>query len=88
MAIYISDPSRPSPVSPEFDVSVAEARDVEGLTADLHQVIRRSGLRRDVALAALAELGAMLAEPEVEPSFAFPMPEQAMPTRRRRGATR
>lgn len=86
MAIYISDPNRPSPVRPEFDVSAAEAREVEGLAAKLHDVVERSGLRRDVALAALAELGALLAEPEPEPVLSFPMPEQRAPVRRRKGA--
>ncbi len=86
MAIYISDPSRASPVRPEFDVATSEAGEVNDLAAELQRVIRKAGSRRDVALAALAELGVRLAELEAEPVLPFRLPEQAPPMRRRKGA--
>ena len=86
MAIYISDPSRPSPVRPEFDVASSEAGEVDDLAAELQRLIRKSGARRDVALAALAELGARLAEPDAEPVLPFRLPRDAAPSRRRKGA--
>lgn len=62
MAIYISDPDRPAPLTPDFSVGANQRRDVERLADQLLSVIAKGRVERDVALAAVAELGARLLE--------------------------
>lgn len=62
MALYFSDPKRPSPVTPEFDIAIHQQPEVNRLVTALHAVIMKTSPSRDVALAALAELGSQLAE--------------------------
>lgn len=64
MAIVIGAPGRASPVAPAFDVSKSEAADVDNLAAQMRDLIARSGLPRNVALAALAETATWLAADE------------------------
>ena len=85
MAIFISDPSRPSPVRPDFDIGSAQQRLVRELVAELERVLTAAGAERDVALAAVAELGARLAEPDPEPVLPF---EEPITRTRRKGVGR
>ncbi|MBF0304974.1 MAG: ATP-binding protein [Alphaproteobacteria bacterium] len=62
MAIYISDPDRPTPLMPDFTVGANQRREVDLLAAKLFSVIAKGRVERDVALAAVAELGARLLE--------------------------
>ncbi len=68
MAIYISDPARPAPLMPDFSVGANQRREVELLADRLLSVIAKGRVERDVALAAVAELGARLLEAEEEAS--------------------
>lgn len=74
MAIFISDPTRPSPVKPDFDIPAGQQRQVRDLVDQLEQLLQSAGAGRDVALAALAELGARLSEPDPEPALPFDAP--------------
>jgi uncharacterized protein YejL (UPF0352 family) len=65
MAFYHSDPSRMSPVVADFDIAVSQNEQVASLVAGLLGVIERSGAERDIALAAVAELGTRLVQPTV-----------------------
>lgn len=62
MAMYFGDPNRQSPVTPEFDVTITQQPEVNRLVKDLRAVITNASASRDIALAALAELGSELAE--------------------------
>lgn len=62
MAIYISDPDRPAPLMPDFTVGANQRREVEMLADRLLSIIAKGRVERDVALAAVAELGARLLE--------------------------
>ena len=85
MAIFISDPSRPSPVRPDFDITSGQQREVRELAGQLEHLLEAAGASRNVALAALAELGARLSEPDSEPALPFEVP---VATVRRKGARR
>jgi len=60
MAIYVSDPERPSPIAPEFDVADSQRPEVERLKADILALLGED-VPRDIALAAIAEAAATLA---------------------------
>ena len=62
MAVYFGDSRRPSPITPEFDISIDEQADVEDLVLQIHALLVKNNINRDVALAAIAELGSQLAE--------------------------
>jgi hypothetical protein len=62
MALYFSDPKRASPVTPEFDIAIHQQPEVNRLVTALQAVITETCPSRDIALAALAELGSQLAE--------------------------
>ena len=67
MALYFGDPTRDSPVTPEFDIAIHQQPEVNRLVIALRAIIARTSPSRDVALAALAELGSQLGElPPVE----------------------
>jgi hypothetical protein len=87
MAIYISDPTRPSPVKPNFDISTSQVRKVNELVAEMERVVLEAGAGRDVALAALAELGSRLAERTPDPILPFERAEETVKLGRRRGAS-
>jgi hypothetical protein len=59
MALFISDPGRPALVTPEFSVDGLERRRARQLAVRLRKLIGDE-VTRDVALAAIAELGALL----------------------------
>lgn len=85
MAIFISDPSRPSPVRPDFDITSGQQREVRELARQFERLLETAGASRDVALAALAELGARLSEPDPQPALPFEVPIAAVA---RKGARR
>jgi hypothetical protein len=63
MALYFADPTRPSPVTPEFDITQGQRPEVSHLAEALRAVIDARKASREVALAAILELGVQLAEP-------------------------
>ncbi len=62
MALYFGDSRRPSPITPEFDISIEEQPDVDRLVLQFQDLLLKQQVSRDVALAAIAELGSQLAE--------------------------
>jgi len=74
MALYFGDPKRASPVTPEFDIAIHQQPEVNRLVTALRAVLANASPSRDIALAALAELGSQLAEhpPVVTPLTAVP----------------
>jgi hypothetical protein len=86
MAIFISDPSRPSPVKPDFDVDIRQQKSVYELADKLEHVLTGAKAARDVALAALAELGARLAEPDPQAELPFEAPIERLVSRRKGAA--
>jgi hypothetical protein len=62
MALYFGDPTRPAPITPEFDIAIDQQPEVDFLVSALRAVLAKNHTSRDVALAALAELGSELAE--------------------------
>ena len=62
MALYFGDPTRPSPITPEFDIAVDQQPEVDRLVAAFSALLSKNQSSRNVALAALAELGSQLAE--------------------------
>jgi hypothetical protein len=63
MALYFGDSSRPAPVTPEFDITLDQQPEVDRLVSAFRTILATTQASRDVALAALAELGSQLAEP-------------------------
>ncbi|MEJ6782156.1 ATP-binding protein [Aminobacter sp. Piv2-1] len=88
MAIFISDPNRPSPVKPDFDIGISQQHEARMLADQLEQVLADAKVGRNVALAALAELGARLSEADPQPVLPFDPPPQPLPFVRRKGAAR
>ncbi len=88
MAIFISDPNRPSPVKPDFDIGAAQQRQARMLADELEQFLGDAKVDRNVALAALAELGARLTEADPEPVLPFDTPPQPLPLRPRKEVVR
>jgi hypothetical protein len=62
MSVVFGDSRRPSPINPEFDISIDEQVDVDDLVMQFHALLVKNHVSRDVALAAIAELGSQLAE--------------------------
>lgn len=88
MAIFISDPNRPSPVKPDFDIGVGQQREADLLADQLERLLSDAKVGRNVALAALAELGARLSEADPQPALPFDPPPEPLPFVRQREATR
>jgi hypothetical protein len=63
MALYFGDPNRPAPITPEFHITLDQRPQVDSLVFAFRAVLNESRSSRDVALAALAELGSQLAAP-------------------------
>jgi hypothetical protein len=63
LALYFGDPKRPSPVTPEIEIAIHQQAEVTRIVTALRAVLDRAKISRDVALAALAELGSELGEP-------------------------
>ncbi|MEO5333180.1 MAG: hypothetical protein H7839_14265 [Magnetococcus sp. YQC-5] len=66
MAIYTSDPNRPTPLAPDFSVSAGQRSEVNRLVNRLLDVLKKEGVERDVALAVVAEMGSRLTEVSAE----------------------
>jgi hypothetical protein len=81
MALYFGDSARPSPVTREFDIAVDQQPEVDRLVAAFCTILAKSQTSRNVALAALAEVGNQLAEPS-----ALLMKLSAVPPLRRQQA--
>lgn len=79
MAIFISDPNRPSPVKPDFDIGAAEQRRARQLADQLEQLVGDAKVDRNVALAALAELGARLTQADLQTVLPFDNSPKALP---------
>jgi len=71
MSLIFGDPKRPSPVTSEFDVALHQQPEINQLVVALRAVLTKASPSRDVALAALAELGSQLTE---HPSAVMPLP--------------
>ena len=80
MSVVFGDSRRPSPINPEFDISIDEQFDVDDLVMQFHALLGKNKVSRDVALAAIAELGSQL----VEAPPVLPHVEQERALRRRR----
>ncbi len=78
MAIFISDPNRPSPVTPDFDIGAGQQREANLLADQLEQFLADTKAGRNVALAALAELGARLTEADPQATLPFDAPDQPL----------
>ncbi len=82
LALYFGDSKRPSPVTPEIDIGTHQQAEVTRLVMALRTVLDRANASRDIALAAVAELGSELAAPS--PSVA-PLTAPRSLNRRRGG---
>jgi hypothetical protein len=61
MAVYISDPSYPAPVSPFIELSDTDRMRAEVLAKEIRQLIDRSDVNSEIAIGAIARLGLALA---------------------------
>ena len=57
MSLIFGDPTRPSPVTSEFDIAIDQKSEVDRLVTALGAVLAKSNPSRDIILAALVELG-------------------------------
>lgn len=85
ISMIFGDPSRPSPVTSEFDIAVNQQSEVDRLVTALTAVLAKTNPGRDIILAALVELGSQFTDqppvtaPPVTASLAV-----AAPLKRRR----
>ena len=82
MALYFGDPKRASPVTPEFDIALHQQPEINQLVIALRAILKKTSPSRDIALAALAELGSQLAE---HPSVVTPLAADRTLKRQRAG---
>lgn len=61
VAVYISDPSFPAPMSPYVELSEYDREIAEGLAEEMQQLIDRSAVHPSIAVGAIARLGLTLA---------------------------
>jgi hypothetical protein len=62
MSLIFGDPTRPSPVTSEFDIAINQQSEVDRLVTALGAVLAKTNPSRDIVLAALVELGSQLTE--------------------------
>ena len=62
ISMIFGDPSRPSPVTSEFDIAVTQQSEVHRLVMDFEAVLAKTRPSRDVILAALVELGSQFTD--------------------------
>lgn len=62
MSLIFGDPTRPSPVTSEFDVAINQQSEVHRLVTALSAVLAKTNPSRDIVLAALAELSIQFTE--------------------------
>lgn len=60
MAVYISDPSYPAPVSPFIELSDTDRMRADALATEIRQLIDRSDVNPEIAIGAIARLGLAL----------------------------
>ena len=67
MAVIVGMDGRPTPVHDEFQIADQDHREVDALIERVDQSLRESGIgRRNIILAALAELSARYLDPRAE----------------------
>jgi hypothetical protein len=62
ISVIFGDPTRPSPVTSEFDIAVHQRSEVNRLVTALAAVVAKTNPSRDIILAALVELGSQFTE--------------------------
>jgi hypothetical protein len=82
ISMIFGDPSRPSPVTSEFDIAVTQKAEVDRLVTDLEAVLAKTNPSRDIILAALVELGSQFTD---HPSVTAPLAVTGPLKRRRAG---
>ena len=85
--MIFGDPSRPSPVTSEFDIAVNQQSEVDRLVTALTAVLAKTDPSRDIILAALVELGSQFTDhqPVTAPSVTTSLAVAAPLKRRRAG---
>jgi hypothetical protein len=82
ISMIFGDPSRPSPVTSEFDIAVTQKAEVDRLVTALEAVLAKTNPSRDIILAALVELGSQFTD---HPSVTAPLAVTGPLKRRRAG---
>lgn len=82
ISVIFGDPTRPSPVTSEFDVAVNQQAEVDRLVTAFAAVVAKANPSRDIVLAALVELGSQFT---VRPPVVTPLAAAGTPKRRRTG---
>jgi hypothetical protein len=82
ISMIFGDPSRPSPVTSEFDIAVTQKAEVDRLVTDLEAVLAKTNPSRDIILAALVELGSQFTD---HPCVTAPLAVTGPLKRRRAG---
>jgi len=80
ISVIFGDPTRPSPVTSEFDIAVNQQSEVDRLVTALTAVLADVNPSRDIILAALVELGSRLTE---HPPIVTPLASAGTLKRRR-----
>ncbi len=62
ISVIFGDPTRPSPVTSEFDIAVNQQSEVDQLVTAFAAVVAKTNPSRDIILAALVELGSQFTE--------------------------
>ena len=62
ISVIFGDPTRPSPVTSEFDIAVNQQSEVDLLVTAFAAVVAKTNPSRDIILAALVELGSQFTE--------------------------
>jgi hypothetical protein len=80
--VIFGDPTRPSPVTSEFDIAVNQQSEVDRLVTAFAAVVAKTKPSRDIILAALVELGSQFTE---QPPVVTPLAAARTLRRRRAG---
>jgi hypothetical protein len=82
ISVIFGDPTRPSPVTSEFDIAVNQQSEVDRLVTAFAAVVAKTKPSRDIILAALVELGSQFTE---QPPVVTPLAAARTLRRRRAG---
>ena len=82
ISVIFGDPTRPSPVTSEFDIAVNQQSEVDRLVTAIAAVVAKTNPSRNIILAALVELGSQFTE---HPPVVTPLPAAGTLKRRRAG---
>lgn len=87
ISMIFGDPSRPSPVTSEFDIAISQQSEVDRLVTALTAVLAKTNPNRDIILAALVELGSQFHKhpPVTAPPVTTSLPVAAPLKRRKAG---